>query len=75
MDPYQFLDKYFNFWSIVIKLLGGVLQVNINTETKLLLAGDRFKLKSNIENTEYGGTEGVSFLGAKLSKQISKIIN
>ena len=60
--------------SVVIKILGGVLQANINTETKLL-AGDRFKLKSNIEYKEYVGIEVISFLGAKPSKQISQIIN
>ena len=46
---------------------GNLPQINTNNEARLLTVGDRFKLKSNVEHTEYAGIEGVSFLSARPS--------
>ena len=48
MEPGQFLDKHTHDWNVDIIILEGTLQINTNIETKLLSAGDRFKLNSNI---------------------------
>ena len=68
MTPGQYLDKHVHDWNVDIIILEGTLQINTNTETKLLLAGDRYKLNNNIEHSEYAGIEGVSFLSARPSK-------
>ena len=68
MKPCQYLDKHSHNWNVDIIILDGTLRVNTNTETKLLLAGDRFKLNRNVVHTEYAGIEGVSFLSARPTK-------
>ena len=68
MPPGQYLEKHTHDWNVDIIILEGTLQINTINEARLLIAGDRFKLKSNIEHTEYAGIEGVSFLSARPSK-------
>ena len=57
--PCQYLDKHILYWNIDIIIFNNTLQTNTNTITKLLLAGYRFKLKSNIELAEYTSSAGV----------------
>ena len=68
MPPGEYLEKHTHDWNVDIIILKGTLQINTNNEAKLLTSGDRFKLKSNVEHTEYAGIEGVSFLSARPSK-------
>jgi len=68
MSPGQYLEKHSHDWDVDIIILEGTLQINTNNKARLLTAGDRFKLKSNVGHTEYAGIEGVSFLSARPSK-------
>ena len=68
MFPGQYLEKHTHDWDVDIIILEGTLQVNTNYDASLLTVGDRFKLKSNVEHTEYAGIEGVSFLSVRPSK-------
>jgi len=65
LEPGYFLDMHSHDWNVDIIILKGSLQVNFNNKVKLLSEGDRFKLKKNIEHTEYSGLDGVSFLSAR----------
>ena len=69
LEPGCFLDKHSHDWNVDIIILKGSLQVNFHQKVKLLSEGDRFKLKKNIEHSEYAGLDGVSLLSARPSKQ------
>ena len=68
MKPSKYLHTHSHDRSIDIIILEGTLQINTKNETKMLISGDRFKLKSNIEHTEYSGIDGVSFLSDRPNK-------
>ena len=68
MQPCKYLDIHSHNWNVDIIILKGTLQVNTKAESKILKPGDRFQLNSNIEHTEYSGTNGVSFLSARPTK-------
>ena len=65
MQPGEFLDKHSHDWNVDIIIMKGSLQINFDNVVKVLSVGDRFKLKKNIEHTEYSGVDGVSFLSAR----------
>ena len=67
MKPGVFVDKHIHDWNVDIIILQGSLQINYNNSVKVLLSGDRFKLKKNTEHTEYSGLDGVFFLSARPS--------
>jgi len=68
MQPRKYLDVHSHDWNVDIIILKGTLQVNTKIESKTLKPGERFQLNSNIEHTEYSGTNGVSFLSARPTK-------
>ena len=68
MKPGQFLEEHSHGWDVDLIILSGSLQINVNKNTKILVAGDRFKLEKNIIHSEYAGMEGVTFLSARPQK-------
>ena len=67
MKPGEFVDKHIHDWNVDIIILQGSLQINYDNNVKVLSSGDRFKLKKNIEHTDYSGVDGVFFLSARPS--------
>ena len=65
MDPGVFVDLHVHEWDVDLIILKGSLQVNVDFNTKVLTPGDRYKLKKNIQHSEYSGVDGVTFLTAR----------
>ena len=68
MKPGQFVEEHSHAWDVDLIILSGSLQINVNKNSKILIAGDRFKLDKNIIHSEYAGMEGVTFLSARPQK-------
>ena len=65
MLPGQYLKEHIHDWAVDIIILSGCLQVRAENITRVLQAGDRYKLDKGVIHTEYSGLEGVSFLSAR----------
>ena len=68
MQPGEYLDKHSHDWNVDIIIIEGSLQINFQKKVKVLLAGERFRLKKNVQHTEHSGVEGVFFLSARPNK-------
>ena len=45
MKPGEYLDKHSHDWNVDIIIIEGSLQINFQKKVKVLLAGERFRLK------------------------------
>ena len=65
MDPSEYIHSHVHEWNVDIVILKGSLQIFSSSGNILLLPGDRYKLKKNIEHSELSGKNGVTFLSAR----------
>ena len=58
-------EKHSHPWDAEIIVLYGNIKVMVENKEYLLKPGDEFKLKADIEHSEFVGDEGVTFLSVK----------
>ena len=65
MKPLQFVAEHCHNWDVDLIILKGSLEININSCAKMLLPGDRFRMKKNINHSELSGENGVKLISAR----------
>ena len=65
MKPLQFVAEHCHNWDVDLIILKGSLKINIDSCAKMLLPGDRFRMKKNINHSELSGENGVKLISAR----------
>ena len=65
MKPLQFVAEHCHNWDVDLIILKGSLEINIDNCAKMLLPGDRFRMKKNINHSELSGENGVKLISAR----------
>ena len=65
MKPLQFVAEHCHNWDVDLIILKGSLEINIDSCSKMLLPGDRFRMKKNIKHSELSGENGVKLISVR----------